>query len=65
MAEESAAGPASRHSEQEQFGVLEIARYRKDDGRSLILYSHAEDAEDADAADRPPAPASSEEGEGA
>jgi hypothetical protein len=31
----------------ERYGILALARMRKDDGRSLILYSHDEDGGDA------------------
>jgi hypothetical protein len=37
-----AAGEASREATDERYGPLELTRVRKDDGRSLILYSHDE-----------------------
>jgi hypothetical protein len=35
-------GGAERAAPPERLGPLEIARYRKDDGRALILYARAE-----------------------
>src|SRR3954470_9748899 len=35
---------------EERYGILTLARFRKDDGRSLILYSHDEDGADVDEA---------------
>jgi hypothetical protein len=32
--------------QEERYGILRLVRMRKDDGRSLILYSHDEDAGD-------------------
>jgi hypothetical protein len=32
--------PDSRSGEVERFGIVSIARHRKDDGRMLLLYVH-------------------------
>jgi len=48
MAEGSADQPApDGGAQEERYGILTLARMRKDDGRSLILYSHDEDGGDA------------------
>jgi hypothetical protein len=44
--------PAPQRPPEERYGILALARMRKDDGRSLILYRLAEsDCEGADAGD--------------
>jgi hypothetical protein len=44
MAAGSEQAPSPEPSQQERYGVLEIDRRRKEDGRALILYSHDETA---------------------
>jgi hypothetical protein len=41
------ASPRAEQGEQQQHrcGTVTIARHRKDDGRALILYTHAEEGE--------------------
>ena len=55
MAAGSADPPPPERAQQERYGILELLRTRKDDGRSLILYSHDDDAEAGEASDRAPA----------
>jgi hypothetical protein len=52
MAAGSADPPPPERAQHEHYGILELLRTRKDDGRALILYSH--DERDGDSA--PPAP---------
>jgi hypothetical protein len=47
MAADSADQPAPDGAQEERYGVLTLARFEKDDGRSLILYSHDEDGHGA------------------
>jgi hypothetical protein len=55
MSAGSADQPVPDGAQEERYGVLSLARFEKDDGRSLILYSHDEDADDAgDESDRAP-----------
>jgi hypothetical protein len=42
-------------AQEERYGILTLTRMRKDDGRSLILYSHDEDGGGGEASG--PAPA--------
>jgi hypothetical protein len=44
----SADPPPPERAQQERYGILELLRTRKDDGRSLILYSHDEPDGDGD-----------------
>jgi len=56
MAAGSADPPAPDEAQGQRYGILALARMRKDDGRALILYSHAEDGvEAAEAAAAAPA----------
>jgi hypothetical protein len=48
--------PPPEPAPQERYGPLALAFVRKDDGRSLILYSHDEDREDAVETSQPPRP---------
>jgi hypothetical protein len=54
MSAGSADQPAPDDAQEERYGVLTLARFEKDDGRSLILYSHDEDVDDAGESDRAP-----------
>jgi hypothetical protein len=47
MAAGSADQPAPDEAQGQRYGILALARMRKDDGRSLILYSHDEDGVNA------------------
>jgi hypothetical protein len=47
MAAGSADQPVPEPAPQERYGLLALARVRKDDGRSLILYSHDGDRDGA------------------
>lgn len=60
MAADSAAAASPERPAQERFGPLAIARLQKDDGRSLIIYSHDENGAEAGAAPDP-APAGDDE----
>lgn len=65
MAAGSTDPPPREREHQQRYGVLELLRTRKDDGRSLILYSHDEpDGEDEGdgngEGDRPPGSPASE-----
>lgn len=53
MAAGSADQPPDERPAEERYGPLAIGRMSKDDGRSLILYSH-----DEDGGESAPAPAS-------
>jgi len=56
MAAGPADQPAPEPAPQERYGLLALARVGKDDGRSLILYSHDEGYDDAvEAPASPPA----------
>lgn len=56
MAAGSADQPAPDGAQEERYGILALARISKDDGRSLILYSHHDEgAEAGEASDRAPA----------
>jgi hypothetical protein len=56
MAAGSADQPMPEPAPQERYGLLALARVRKDDGRSLILYSHEENRDGAvEAPESPPA----------
>ena len=55
MAAGSADQPAPDGAQEERYGILALARVSKDDGRSLILYSHDDGAETGEASDRAPA----------
>ncbi|HLB20771.1 MAG TPA: hypothetical protein VK605_01570 [Solirubrobacteraceae bacterium] len=46
--------PVPEPAPQERYGLIALARVRKDDGRSLILYSHDEYRGDAVDASEPP-----------
>jgi hypothetical protein len=54
MAAGPADQPAPEPAPQERYGLLALARVGKDDGRSLILYSHDEGRDDAVEASQPP-----------
>ncbi len=60
MAAGSADPPPPERAQQERYGILELLRTRKDDGRSLILYSH--DEPDDAGGERPPQPPAGERG---
>jgi hypothetical protein len=47
MAAGSADQPARDRAHEERYGIVTLRRMSKDDGRSLILYSHDEDRADA------------------
>ncbi|HEX3433383.1 MAG TPA: hypothetical protein VHT25_04900 [Solirubrobacteraceae bacterium] len=47
----SADPPPPERPQQERYGILELLRTRKDDGRALLLYSHDEPDGDGE---RPP-----------
>lgn len=47
MAAGSADQPARERAQEEHYGILAVARMRKDDGRSLILYRRDDGAEEA------------------
>jgi hypothetical protein len=40
-------------SQEERYGIVTLRRMRKDDGRSLILYSHEQDHGDSGEASAP------------
>jgi hypothetical protein len=44
---EGSADPPPREPSTERYGILGLARLRKDDGRSLILYRDAEEGAQA------------------
>ncbi|MHB8234735.1 MAG: hypothetical protein ACYDHT_08795 [Solirubrobacteraceae bacterium] len=52
MPADSADPPPPARAQQERYGILQLLRTRKDDGRSLIIYSH--DEPDGDAPPQPP-----------
>jgi hypothetical protein len=52
MAAGSADPPPPEREQQQRYGMLELLRTRKDDGRSLILYSH--DEPEGDGGELPP-----------
>ena len=62
MAAGSTDPPPPERAQQERYGVLDVLRTRKDDGRSLILYGH--DEPDGDGGE-PPAQRPTDEREGA
>jgi hypothetical protein len=63
MAAGSADQPAPNGAQEERYGMLALARLQKDDGRSLILYSHDEDDEDDEDAGEASDPAPTRDGE--
>ncbi len=64
MAAGSADQPAPERAQEEHYGILAVARMRKDDGRSLILYRRADGAdEDGDTPRAAPAAATAGDGE--
>jgi hypothetical protein len=53
MSAGSADQPAPDDAQEERYGILALERMSKDDGRSLILYSHDEDGDEAGEASNP------------